>query len=158
MKIQIVKVGKPADKTYLQLAKKYETRLKSFCKLDSRILKAQDGVEKSTRDLLAKLDIDPTTLRPDPGHVIYTLDERGRNFSSPDLAKTLRTSIDDGRVKTVSFVIGGPYGVPEELKKASQHVWSLSNAVFPSDMAWVMVWEQVYRASTIIRGTSYHHA
>ncbi|RYZ50176.1 MAG: hypothetical protein EOP07_23325 [Proteobacteria bacterium] len=32
-----------------------------------------------------------------------------------------------------------------------------SKGVFPSDLAWVMLWEQLYRSSTIIRGTSYHH-
>ena len=157
MRLQVLKVGKPTDKAYDLLARKYQQRLKGFCRIESTILKAQDGLEKSTRELLNRLGIESTKLIKDPAHALISLDERGANLSSPKLAQKIRCFMDDRRIKQLSFVVGGPYGIPGELRIASNHIWSLSEAVFPSDMAWVMVWEQIYRASTIIRGTPYHH-
>ena len=57
----------------------------------------------------------------------------------------------------MTFVIGGPYGLTDEVRQQADLVLSLAKGVFPSDLAWVMLWEQLYRASTIIRRTPYHH-
>ena len=157
MKIRVIKIGKPADKAYTQLAEKFEKRLKGFCKFEHLVLKAHDGVEKSKRELFSKLELDASGRPTNPAHKIVSLDERGKIFSSPDLAKFVESSINNSQIKCLSIVIGGPYGIPAELRTESHQIWSLSHAVFPSDMAWVMVWEQLYRASAIIRGTSYHH-
>ena len=157
MRVRVLKIGKPADKAYATLVEKFEKRLRPFCRVENLVLKAQDGVEKSKKDLFSKLGLDLNKSSKDSSHVIVTLDERGRNFSSPEIAKIFQDKLNDGRVKNLTFVIGGPYGVPKELREISDHVWSLSKAVFPSDLAWTMVWEQVYRATTIIRGTAYHH-
>lgn len=157
MKIRVIKIGKPADKAYSQLAEKFEKRLKSFCKFEHLVLKAHDGVEKSKRELFSKLDLDASGNSTNSSHVVMTLDERGEILSSPQVADLIRKTIDDSHIKCLSIVIGGPYGIPEELRRSSTKIWSLSKAVFPSDMAWVMVWEQLYRASAIIKGTSYHH-
>lgn len=157
LKVRVFKIGKPSDKTYASLAEKFETRFKSFCKAENIVIKAYEGTERSTKDLLARLNLGGQGKAMDPSHILVSLDERGQNFTSPQVADILRSSIDDGRIKYLDFVIGGPYGLSQHLKSQSHHVWSLSKAVFPSDLAWVMVWEQIYRASTIIRGTSYHH-
>jgi 23S rRNA (pseudouridine1915-N3)-methyltransferase len=85
------------------------------------------------------------------------LDERGKDLSSPELAQFIQSKMDLGHTKSLSFVIGGPYGISDELRQQADFVWRLSKGVFPSDLAWVMVWEQIYRAANILRGTPYHH-
>ena len=156
MKVRVLKIGKPADKAYSDLVEKFEKRLKGFLKFEGTMLKAHQGTERSLKELFSKLDMDGG--KKDPGHYIICLDERGKIYSSPSLAGMIEEKMHDNQIKQLSFVIGGPYGLPEELRTRADQIWSLSNAVFPSDMAWLMVWEQLYRASTIIRGTGYHHS
>ena len=88
---------------------------------------------------------------------IITLDERGEILSSPKLAKKFESIMNSGITKEILIVIGGPFGLPDELKAITDFNWSFSKAVFPSDLAWVMTWEQVYRANAILRGSPYHH-
>lgn len=157
MKLRLLKIGKPANRAYLDLVASYDKRLKGRFKVDSHIMKAHEGVEKSVKELCTYLKIDWQTKLADPSHVIIALDERGFCFSSPELASYVDSLSMDGFVKSVTFVIGGPYGLPDEVRSAAHKVWSLSKAVFPSDMAWVIAWEQLYRVSSILGGGSYHH-
>ncbi len=157
MKLQILKIGRPAHQAYEELAAVYSKRLKPIWKIEENFLKAQASQERSGKDIYARLGWNAQGVRQDSQHMVIALDERGREFSSPGLAELLQKTMDQGHIKSLSIVIGGPYGLSEEVRKGADVSWSLSKAVFPSDLAWLMVWEQLYRASTIMRGTSYHH-
>ena len=151
MKIQIIKVGKPAHAAYEELAEMFAKRLKPIWKIEEHIVRAA-GSERAGKELQARLG-----LTDDPHQAVVVLDERGRDLSSPDLAQFIQSKMDLGHIKSLSFVIGGPYGISEELRQKADFIWRLSKGVFPSDLAWVMVWEQIYRAANILRGTPYHH-
>ena len=85
---------------------------------------------------------------------VVALDERGRNWSSPQLAKKLGTWMDSGR--NVALLIGGADGLhPDVLARADQK-WSLSAAVYPHALVRVMVAEQLYRAWALRSGHPYH--
>ena len=158
MKIQIVKVGRPAHAAYQELVDVYTKRLKSVWKIEGLQLKAQASQERSGKELYQRLGWSSDGKRLDGHHGVLVLDERGHEFSSPELAAWLERAMQAGLWKNLSIVVGGPYGLTEDLRQGADQVWSLSRAVFPSDLAWLMVWEQLYRASTIIRGTAYHHS
>jgi 23S rRNA (pseudouridine1915-N3)-methyltransferase len=151
MKIQIIKVGKPAHAAYEELAEMFAKRLKPIWKIEEHIVRAA-GSERAGRELQTKLG-----LTDDPLKAVVVLDERGKDLSSPELAQFIQSKMDHGHTKSLSFVIGGPYGISDELRQQADFVWRLSKGVFPSDLAWVMVWEQIYRAASILRGTPYHH-
>ena len=93
------------------------------------------------------------TIRPEE-HVIL-LDERGKNLSSPDLAQHLQSRFDVGA--SVAMVIGGAYGVDEQLHGRADLVWSLSKLVFPHQLVRMILAEQIYRAQEISAGRPYHH-
>jgi 23S rRNA (pseudouridine1915-N3)-methyltransferase len=61
------------------------------------------------------------------------------------------------RIKTVTFLVGPPYGFDDATRKVASVTWSLSDLTVPSDFAWLLVWEQIYRAMTILKGMPYHH-
>ena len=86
---------------------------------------------------------------------VILLDERGKNISSPDLSQIIEQQFLDG--KTINFVIGGPFGVPQELRDRVDFVWSFSKLVFPHELMRIMLTEQIYRAQEISRGGKYHH-
>ncbi|NRA65167.1 MAG: 23S rRNA (pseudouridine(1915)-N(3))-methyltransferase RlmH [Pseudobacteriovorax sp.] len=158
MKFRIIKIGKIADPNYRQLVDKFEKRLRSFGKVEGIHIKAYPDDQKQMKELTARMDLSSTEARlTKPDEFLVSLDERGRILSSPELAELIQTKKGTGLIKHITFMIGGPYGLPSEVRKKSDFIWSLSKAVFPSDMAWMIVWEQLYRASSIIQGSSYHH-
>jgi 23S rRNA (pseudouridine1915-N3)-methyltransferase len=79
----------------------------------------------------------------------------GQQFSSPGLASFLEKRALDG--KEVSFIIGGPDGIPLPLQDKLNYQWSFGSLTYPHDLAMVMLLESLYRASTISAGLPYHH-
>jgi len=80
----------------------------------------------------------------------------GRAFSSPDLATFLEKRALEGR--EVCFIIGGPEGLPMDVRQQMDLQWSFSPLTFPHDLAMVILAEALYRASTIVAGHPYHKA
>jgi 23S rRNA (pseudouridine1915-N3)-methyltransferase len=92
----------------------------------------------------------------DPVDYVVLLDERGRMLDSPGLAGLLQERALNG-AKRVHFLIGGAFGVNENLRKRADFVWQLSKLVFPHQLVRLILAEQVYRACSINRGEKYHH-
>lgn len=93
---------------------------------------------------------------PEDSHVIAMDREKGRRFSSEDLAKSLENLGLSGS-SHVSFVLGGPLGLdPEVLAKADTR-FSFGDITLPHALARVVLLEQLYRAAKISRGEKYHH-
>jgi 23S rRNA (pseudouridine1915-N3)-methyltransferase len=91
-------------------------------------------------------------IRPEEQAVI--LDERGREYSSTELAAALSAWQADGR--DLVFVIGGPDGVSQALGKRADLCWSLSRLTLPHGLARVLFAEQLYRAWSLTAGHPYH--
>ncbi|HMN04336.1 MAG TPA: 23S rRNA (pseudouridine(1915)-N(3))-methyltransferase RlmH [Flavobacteriales bacterium] len=91
-----------------------------------------------------------------PGERLVVLDERGRQLSSPAFAQQLGDWRDQG-VRDIALVIGGAYGMTDEVRKRADLVLSLSAMVFPHQLVRVLVAEQLYRALSILKGSGYHH-
>ena len=88
---------------------------------------------------------------------VVLLDETGQQLTSEKLAALIRLRTNDG-IKRLVFIIGGAYGVDEEVKKRADFTWSLSSLTFPHQLVRLILAEQVYRACTIIKNEKYHHA
>lgn len=84
------------------------------------------------------------------------LEIEGREFSSPALAEFLEKRALDGR--EICFLIGGPDGLPDEVRRAADFQWSFGRLTLPHDLAMVTLLEALYRASTINAGHPYHRA
>lgn len=103
------------------------------------------AVATETRALLATLDED---------EMVVALDERGKQWSTLELAKWLGEQQHQG--SDLAFVIGGPDGHGPELLKRAQHSWSLSRLTLPHGLVRVLLAEQLYRAATVLAGHPYH--
>lgn len=88
---------------------------------------------------------------------VILLDENGLEMNSLGFSKKLGHCIDQSAKKVV-LVIGGPYGVDEELKKRANLKISLSPMTMNHWVAQVVLVEQIYRAMTILKGLPYHNA
>ena len=145
MIVRLIKSGKP-DGLCHQISQKYQNRLKSWVRLEVMEFKNDVQVIKFLQDYSGK-----------PDALVVSLDERGKMWSSPQLARFMDQNLKDPAIKSVNFVVGSPYGLSEDLKKKCGLSWSLSPAVFPADLAWILLNEQVYRAFSILKGSPYHH-
>jgi 23S rRNA (pseudouridine1915-N3)-methyltransferase len=59
--------------------------------------------------------------------------------------------------KNLVFLIGGAFGLDEEVLKRANFKWSLSQLTFPHQLVRLILAEQIYRACSIIRNEKYHH-
>jgi 23S rRNA (pseudouridine1915-N3)-methyltransferase len=84
------------------------------------------------------------------------LDENGKNFSSVAFSEELQKKMNSG-VKTLVFVIGGPYGFSEAVYAEAQGKISLSLMTFSHQMVRLFFIEQLYRGFTILKNEPYHH-
>ncbi len=91
-----------------------------------------------------------------PGDFLVTLDERGKSWSSLELAREVDRW--QNHQPSVVLAIGGPEGLADEVRQRANQSWSLSPLTFPHGLARVIVVEQLYRAWTILQGHPYHKA
>ena len=149
--MNIIAIGKKHEKWVLNGIELFEKRLKKPFNLNWDILPHSNFAEEKAREeetqrILAKIK---------PSDFVILLDERGKNISSPELTKML----SNGFVNSQNFVIviGGAFGVSEELRQRANFVWSLSKLVFPHQIVRLILVEQIYRAQEISSGGKYHH-
>jgi len=91
------------------------------------------------------------------GAVLCTMDERGKQISSPDFAQMLANWRDQGR-QDLALMIGGADGLDPEIRAQAQTSISFGAMVWPHMLVRVMLAEQLYRAATILAGGPYHRA
>ena len=82
------------------------------------------------------------------GARLVVLDERGREFTTRQFAELLKSE--------TAFVIGGPDGLPDELKNEAALVLRVSSFTLPHALAQLVLLEQLYRAASILTGHPYH--
>lgn len=87
--------------------------------------------------------------------LVVALDERGKSLSSEAFAHQLAQWRDVGETR-VLFAIGGPDGLPAEVKKAARLTLAFGTQTWPHLLVRTMLAEQLYRAVTILGGHPYH--
>jgi len=88
---------------------------------------------------------------------LWVMDERGRQFTSPDFAKQIARQRDDGQ-SDIAICIGGSDGLHPDLRSEADLAISFGTMVWPHMLVRVMLAEQLYRASSILAGSPYHRA
>lgn len=142
MKINLVTVGKP-KLLYAKLGfEEYFTRLSRL-----HIVRHTVIADKHAYDV-AEL------TKAVQGTCLCVLEITGTEHTSPVLADFIRKL--ELNAKEVSFLIGGPNGLPDEVRKAADFSWSLGRLTLPHDLAMVVTLEALYRASTINARLPYH--
>ncbi len=142
MKINLITIGKP----------KLAYAGAGFDEYFKRLSRLHSVRHTAIADKYAYSEVE--ILRAAQGTTICVLDIPGKMYSSQELADFLAKREIEAR--EVSFVIGGPEGLPEEVRTAANYKWSLSNLTLPHDLAMVTTLEALYRASTINAGLPYH--
>lgn len=157
MKIAIFSVGKAHEKNLEEGIKLYSDRILHYYPLQWEIIPPPRHAGKMEESELKWEEGRQILSRLQSGDYLILLDERGKLLSSPDVAKMIAQKANQGMSKLV-FLIGGAYGVSEDVKARAQFIWSLSPLVFPHMLVRLILSEQLYRACTILRNEKYHHS
>ena len=158
LSIRVICVGKLKERFYSDAADEYIKRLKGYCKPE--ILEVPERrlpVGPSGAQIRAALEKerDEINANTPPGAFTVALCAEGRDMDSEGLSKQLADCAGHG-VSRLCFIIGGSYGLSDDLKAGADIKLSLSKMTFPHALARVILLEQLYRAFKIIEGGKYH--
>lgn len=146
MKITIVAIGKLKEKFLVEGVAEYLKRLRLFSRIEIREIPECRTVEEEGKKILAQIPKDS---------FVFVLDVAGGAITSENFAEKI-SNLNLRGISNITFVIGGAFGLSEEVKKISDFRLSLSEMTFTHQMARLILLEQIYRAFKINRGEPYH--
>ena len=158
MRITVVCAGKLKEKYLSQGIAEFQKRLTPVCSFEIReIHEAKMPAEPSAAEKEQVLTREgERLLRQVPqGSYLIVLDVFGRELSSEELSARLDALTLQGK-SSITFLIGGAFGLSEEVRAAADCRLSFSRLTFTHQMVRLLLVEQIYRAFKISRGEKYH--
>lgn len=147
--IKIICVGKIKENFYKEAIKEYQKRLTKYTKLEIIEVEDEPIAEKAK-----KIEGTKIQSKIKENDYVVTMEIEGTKLSSIELSKTLNNW--QTKHPNIVFVIGGSYGLSDEVKQRSNYKLSFSNMTFPHQLFRVILLEQIYRSYKIINGETYH--
>ena len=158
LRVSIVCVGKLKEKYLKDAVSEYEKRLRTFCKLEIIEVdeeKSPDDPNDTQIENIITCEGKRLLSKIDKSTKVVAMCIEGKQRSSEGLALYLEETAVSG-VSSIAFVIGGSFGLSNEVKQRANLKLSMSEMTFPHQLARVMLCEQIYRAFSINKGTKYH--
>jgi|SRR3989338_2894518 len=141
MRTKLIVVGKLKEAHYKEACQEYLKRLQKYASVEVIEIK-DEGKEKEAEKILAKCN----------NAFVVVLTEEGKQFTSLQFASFIQKRESD-----IVFILGGPYGLSDQVKKKANLLLSLSAMTLPHELCRVVFLEQLYRAYTILKNEKYHH-
>lgn len=149
--IKIITVGQIKEKYLRDAIEEYSKRLSKYTKLDIIEVKDEGLVEE---EKAKELEAEKIKKHISPKDYVITLEIDGEELSSIELSKKIETTLIEN--SNITFIIGGSYGIGEEIRNLSNYKLSFSKMTFPHQLFRVILLEQIYRSFKIINNESYH--
>ena len=158
LNIRVICVGKLKERFYADAASEYVKRLEFYCKPEVIEL-SEHRLPAAPSDAQIQIGLykEQASIREAlaPTAFVIALCVEGREIDSIGFSKLLSDCAGHGASR-VCFVIGGSYGLHEDLKASANIRLSLSKMTLPHNLARVVLLEQLYRAFNIAEGGKYH--
>ena len=156
--INLIYVGNIRENYLLAAVAEYEKRLSAYCRLVCTEIKEEklpdDPSQAQTEAAMKKEGERILAVLPQKSKKIALCVE-GKQLSSEEFSSLLKTAENSG-FSQISFIIGGAFGLSEEVKKVCDFRLSLSKMTFTHRIARILLLEQIYRAENIAAGGKYH--
>ncbi|HYS80562.1 MAG TPA: 23S rRNA (pseudouridine(1915)-N(3))-methyltransferase RlmH [Anaeromyxobacteraceae bacterium] len=152
MKLRLLAIGKDRSGLYAPAVEEYAKRLARYVRFELVELpeaRKHAGTPRAKEEEGAAL-----LARLDPREHVVALDERGKEYTSVELAR--RVEAWQGQGRDVALLVGGSDGLAPEVLARAQEKLSLSRFTLAHRLARLVLVEQLYRAMTILRGEPYH--
>jgi len=152
MRLIVAVVGKPRHDSIAAAIQDYEERARRYWPLE--VVEVRDEPARASNPGVVRRREGERLATAIGGARVIACEVGGRRMSSPEFAgwvQGLREAAAD-----VAFVIGGPFGLADELSQRATARVSFSSWTLPHELARLVLAEQLYRAGTIVRGEPYH--
>lgn len=156
--VNIICIGKIKEKYWTDAIAEYRKRLSAFCKFNVIELdeeKAQGNPNTSQIGSILSAEGKRILSKLSNNSYVIAMCIEGKQLSSPELADRLADVALSGK-SNVDFIIGGSWGLSDEVKARADFKLSISKMTFPHQMARVILAEQIYRAFEIQSNGKYH--
>ena len=154
MKIATIWVGKGRVGWADEAAHEYARRLPRH--LDYTEIQLKPVPFKGNESVVKEREAEKILSKLGDGDRLVVMDERGESLNSHTFARMIEDASHQG-TRRIVFAIGGPYGHGSAVQNKAWRTVRLSSMVLNHSVARVVLCEQLYRASTLIWGGSYHH-
>ena len=158
LNITIIAVGKLKEQYLRDASAEYQKRLSTLCKLNIVEVNPEKLSDNpSAKEIENALNNEAKKIieKIPKGAKVYSMCIEGKQRTSEELSKEIDHLALEG-VSNIVFIIGGSFGLSDEVKKLSAYRLSMSKMTFPHQIARIMLLEQIYRATQISIGTKYH--
>ena len=149
--IRIICVGSIKEKYFKEAIKEYSKRLSKYTKLEIIELKDYSIYEIDKCLKLEEEEILKTIKEKD---YVITLEIEGNELSSVDLANKIDITLQNN--SNIDFIIGGSFGLSDNIKNLSKYKLSFSKMTFPHQLFRIILLEQIYRGFKILNNETYH--
>lgn len=142
--IKIICIGKIKENYLKEAIVDYSKRINKYHKLE--IVELMDSDMEKEKDLILR--------NINSRDYIITLEIDGNNIDSVEFSDKIdKTFITNN---TITFIIGGSYGLHDDIKKLSNYKLSFSKMTFPHGLFRIILLEQIYRSFKILNHETYH--
>ena len=149
--IKILCVGKIKEKFFKEAICEYLKRISKYSKIE--IIEVSD-VDLNNKELNLEKERDNLLKYINDKDYIVTLEIEGKQLTSEEFSKTIDKTLIN--YPNITFIIGGSYGIHDDIKNKSDLKLSFSKMTFPHQLFRIILLEQIYRAFKIIKNESYH--
>ncbi|KUF44276.1 23S rRNA (pseudouridine(1915)-N(3))-methyltransferase RlmH [Myroides marinus] len=156
MNIKLLAIGKTDSKPLQTLMDEYMKRLSFYIKFDLEVIPDIKNAKNMSEAQQKQKEGELILSKIGPTDQLILLDDKGKEFTSIGFADELQKKMNSG-IKTLVFVIGGPYGFSDDVYKNAKGKISLSRMTFSHQMIRLFIIEQIYRGFTILKNEPYHH-
>lgn len=156
MKIKLIAIGKTDEPYLIEGMKSYENRIRRYIPLEVVEIPGLKNASKLSKEEWKSKEAVKILSLLTTQDIIILLDEQGKEMGSVEFSSFLNQKFGSGS-KNLIFIIGGPYGFDDAVRKRAHFILSLSQMTFSHQMVRLFFLEQLYRALTILRNEAYHH-
>ena len=156
MNIEIWSIGKENEVFIEEGIKYYFQKTKPYNPVGLVILQTPKKAATADIERTKQQEEELILKRLQPQHYLVLLDERGKMLNSIQWSQQFQQCMNQG-IKTLVLLIGGAFGVTDNVRKQAKQCWSLSSLVFPHQLVRLILAEQVYRSFSILNNSPYHH-
>ena len=156
MNIKLIAIGKTDNKNLQTLIEDYKKRLSHYIKFDFEIIPDLKKVKHLSEEQQKEKEGELILAKTQNSDLLILLDENGKQMDSVAFSNYLQKHMNSG-IKTLIFVIGGPYGFSDEVYNRANGKLGLSKMTFSHQMVRLFFIEQLYRGFTILKNEPYHH-
>ena len=153
IEINVISVGNVKEKYIQELIADYKKRISKYAKIE--LIELKDESNKINENVVKETEGERILSSIKEGFYVILLDLRGQMLDSISLSKKL-DEISTYHSSKIAFIIGGSFGVSEDVKKRANYLLSFSKMTFPHQLAKGMLLEQIYRSFKILNNETYH--